>query len=600
MSESDFIGQEVYNSPLSNYKPAVKVINGKEYQGIILCDSSGNEIGILPISGTVAVSGLVSASSGTTNPTGSETGVYVRNITNPKTATGTLTASAQSVSIDLSGSSYDCITVFIGGTFSGSSTLEVEGLVYGDSTYRALSFRNFASPATGGITTIDVAGGVRAIIGSGGGVSSFRIRCSAFQAGDSISVKIAAYQISSEVVIETFLDLIRGQQTDGTQLTQIVDPSSLVGVAVSASGELSLTELPGVTSPSDVITNTATTKLMAQNMLWNGTNWSRWYQAANALNTTGTGVPNAALVAQFDDVSPTAITENQFGHARMSANRNQYMTLRDAAGNERGQNVNANNAALIAIDQTTAGTTNGTQSKIWDGTNISVVEAAATYSNGLTATNKGLTVNARQSQVWDSSHPDNAGAGADGKLYGFNQDSNGNSLVCLSSIRGKLLRFANQIGTTISGTNPPSLPLGGYAATGNPTAATAGRAVDVLLDKLGRPVVAIGQMRENILEANITITSSTTETTLISAVASTFCDVTTLTVSNTSATAVRVDIRDATGGTVRKSVYVPAGDERGVSLPRVWTQTSSNNNWTAQCSASVSDVRIFAQYEKNL
>lgn len=71
-------------------------------------------------------------------------------------------------------------------------------------------------------------------------------------------------------------------------------------------------------------------------------------------SSAGAGV-TAANAFVFDDVSPTAITENNFGYARISANRNQYQTLRDAAGNERGQNVNANNAALVAIDQTTAG-----------------------------------------------------------------------------------------------------------------------------------------------------------------------------------------------------------------------------------------------------
>lgn len=43
--------------------------------------------------------------------------------------------------------------------------------------------------------------------------------------------------------------------------------------------------------------------------------------AANALNTTGTGIPTAALVAQLDDTSPTTITENQFGNLRMTADR---------------------------------------------------------------------------------------------------------------------------------------------------------------------------------------------------------------------------------------------------------------------------------------
>lgn len=56
----------------------------------------------------------------------------------------------------------------------------------------------------------------------------------------------------------------------------------------------------------------------------------------------------AALSGVFDDTTPTAITENQFGYARMSANRNLYATFRDAAGNERGANVNASNELLVA------------------------------------------------------------------------------------------------------------------------------------------------------------------------------------------------------------------------------------------------------------
>lgn len=69
--------------------------------------------------------------------------------------------------------------------------------------------------------------------------------------------------------------------------------------------------------------------------------------AANALNSTGAGILASQNVAQFDDVSPTAITENQFGNLRMSANRNLYGTIRDAAGNERGANVTAANALSI-------------------------------------------------------------------------------------------------------------------------------------------------------------------------------------------------------------------------------------------------------------
>lgn len=57
---------------------------------------------------------------------------------------------------------------------------------------------------------------------------------------------------------------------------------------------------------------------------------------------------NAANAAVFDDVTPTSITENNFGFLRMSANRNAYTTLRDAAGNERGANIDASNRLTVA------------------------------------------------------------------------------------------------------------------------------------------------------------------------------------------------------------------------------------------------------------
>lgn len=57
---------------------------------------------------------------------------------------------------------------------------------------------------------------------------------------------------------------------------------------------------------------------------------------------------NSALSAAFDDVAPTAITENSFGMLRISSNRNLYNTIRDAAGNERGANVDASNRLATA------------------------------------------------------------------------------------------------------------------------------------------------------------------------------------------------------------------------------------------------------------
>lgn len=43
----------------------------------------------------------------------------------------------------------------------------------------------------------------------------------------------------------------------------------------------------------------------------------------------------------FDDVAPDSVTEGNIGILRMSTNRNLYTNIRDAAGNERGLNINA-------------------------------------------------------------------------------------------------------------------------------------------------------------------------------------------------------------------------------------------------------------------
>jgi len=69
----------------------------------------------------------------------------------------------------------------------------------------------------------------------------------------------------------------------------------------------------------------------------------------NGMNSSGNTALQAMHIAQFDDTSPTSITENQFGNVRMSANRNLYGTIRDAAGNERGLNVDASGQIAITV-----------------------------------------------------------------------------------------------------------------------------------------------------------------------------------------------------------------------------------------------------------
>lgn len=99
-----------------------------------------------------------------------------------------------------------------------------------------------------------------------------------------------------------------------------------------------------------------------------------------------------------------------------------------------------------------------------------------------------------------------------------------------------------------------------------------------------------------------TLTSSTAETTIITAIASTFNDVYGLILSNTSATATEVTVRDATAGGTISSFMVPAGDTRGFMLPldSAIPQATVNNNWTAQCGTSVASLKVTALYVKRV
>ena len=142
--------------------------------------------------------------------------------------------------------------------------------------------------------------------------------------------------------------------------------------------------------------------------------------------------------------------------------------------------------------------------------------------------------------------------------------------------------------------------MGGVARTTNPTAVADGDRVDSFFDKVGRPVVVAQQGRGLVVDNNITLTT-TTETSLLAAgAAGVFHDLVTLIAANTSATGVRMDLRDATAGTVLMSLWIPATDTRGFNLTVPKPQAAAATAWTAQLSAAVTDVRIYALAVKNI
>lgn len=143
--------------------------------------------------------------------------------------------------------------------------------------------------------------------------------------------------------------------------------------------------------------------------------------------------------------------------------------------------------------------------------------------------------------------------------------------------------------------------VGAMARTSNPAAVANADRVNFIADKLGKQIT-VGAIRELKGLQKTTITTSTGETTIVSAVASTYLDLYGLILANTSATIVTVTIRDTTGGSAIAIIEVPANDTRGFMLPvdSAIPQTTVNTNWTAQGDASITSLEITALYVKNV
>lgn len=199
---------------------------------------------------------------------------------------------------------------------------------------------------------------------------------------------------------------------------------------------------------------------------------------------------NSATAFLFDDVSPTAITENSFGFGRMSANHNQYVVLRDNAGNERGLNIDASGqiAVTLAASQTLGTVTTLTQ---FGGTNIVT-------------------------------------AGVSGML----------------AVGGNTAR-------DVAITSNPLL-LGAQGVSSENAVVTTGRGVQLVADLVGKLITLPYANPENFVSGAITTAmTGTTSTSLISAPASGLRNyITTIVVSNSHATVgTDIIIQDGNGGT---------------------------------------------------
>ena len=107
-------------------------------------------------------------------------------------------------------------------------------------------------------------------------------------------------------------------------------------------------------------------------------------------------------------------------------------------------------------------------------------------------------------------------------------------------------------------------------------------------------IVAFKALRNRATHNRIALTDGV-ETELIAAGgAGVFRDLAFLILSNSSATAIHVDIRDALAGTIRMTVAVDAESAVPVAIPVPLPQAVVNTAWTAEVSAAVTTVFVTA------
>lgn len=143
--------------------------------------------------------------------------------------------------------------------------------------------------------------------------------------------------------------------------------------------------------------------------------------------------------------------------------------------------------------------------------------------------------------------------------------------------------------------------VAGRAMLANGTAVAEDDTTDIATDNQGRVLVTPHVPRDLVVHATGT-QSTTTEATILSAVASTFLDVTKIVLTNENVlSSARVQIRDATAGTIRLEMILAPNGGAVLDFGNIpMAQTTANNNWTIDLNAAVSTVYYYIQAIKRI
>jgi hypothetical protein len=158
--------------------------------------------------------------------------------------------------------------------------------------------------------------------------------------------------------------------------------------------------------------------------------------------------------------------------------------------------------------------------------------------------------------------------------------------------------FTQTEGNSAAGVTDTGNPLkvGGLGKTTQPTAVTDGQRTNILTDKLGRVIVAPGHVRDLVTRQYTQLTNTIT-TAIVTAVAATFNDITTLVITNASNQSVNLTLAD---GATTVAVFNLAANGGLVFNPTVpLKQSAVNTAWNATLSATAT-VNVTAIAVQNI
>lgn len=129
-------------------------------------------------------------------------------------------------------------------------------------------------------------------------------------------------------------------------------------------------------------------------------------------------------------------------------------------------------------------------------------------------------------------------------------------------------------------TGSAPIKIGGIVRTANPTAAANGDRVSASFDSVGRQVMTPLQVRGLRATAYVALSTGTETTLLAAGGAGVYHDLIYIMGANNTASAVQVDIRSVTAGSIVATLTIPASGTAGIAMPVPLPQDNVNNNWT--------------------